>query len=96
MVRYLCEYVHEEIHKTKLPPQSPITETREFETKTTYNILLEYGEFDLEGYFYERLPPVFHTEIEGFWKRLFEVAHALEGIHNLKIDNNGELEEFHG
>ena len=66
------------------------------ETRNTYNILLEFGELDLDEFFAERLPPAFQVETEAFWKDLFEVADALEGIHNLKVNVNGNVEEYHG
>lgn len=49
--------------------------------KTTYNILLEFGELDLDEYFFERSPPVLTAEIVHFWKDLFEVARAVKDIH---------------
>ena len=48
------------------------------EIRTTYNIILEFGEMDLRGYFWERVPPVFSQEIEEFWKALFDVAHTIK------------------
>ena len=43
-------------------------------TSKTYNILLEYGEFDLNEYFLERLQPVFLVDIMHFWNDLFNIA----------------------
>lgn len=85
MVRCLADYEHQEIRRSP-----SLAET----VATTYNILLEYGDEDLDEYFARLLPPVFQTEVEGFWKGLFEVADAVEGIHNLKTDMDGE--EYHG
>lgn len=53
------------------------------ERKNNFNILLEFGELDLDEFFYEngRLPPVLPDEIHGFWSELFEVAKAVKDIH---------------
>jgi hypothetical protein len=66
------------------------------EVTTTYNILLEYGEFDLDEFFAERLPPVLQTELEEFWRDLFEVADVVNGIHNLEVRSFGEIRRFYG
>ncbi|MCJ1308075.1 hypothetical protein MMC25_001726 [Agyrium rufum] len=65
------------------------------ETFGTHNILLEYGDYDLDEYFAQRLPPVVRTGIEDFWRSLFEVADAIEGIHNLN-NNDGAVQHFYG
>jgi hypothetical protein len=88
MVRYLTNYKHEELH-----PRSDYTGPV---TKTTYNILLEFGDYDLDEFFGERLPPVFDTEVEAFWNGLFEIADAVEGIHNLRISTGRTSQEYHG
>jgi hypothetical protein len=86
MVQYLGEFTHEGYN---------VSSTSDVSSKT-HNILLEYGDLDLEEYFFERLPPVVPTEILGFWKNLFEVCDALKGIHNLKYGKGELAEEFHG
>ena len=48
----------------------------------TYNILLEFGEQDLEEYFAEAPPPVLKSKIVAFWRSLFEIAGALKKCHN--------------
>ncbi len=63
---------------------------------TTYNILLEYGPMDLDVYFGAVLPPVLQSEIEAFWRSLFAIADAVKGIHNLKVCNAEETEEYYG
>ncbi|KAI9776787.1 MAG: hypothetical protein M1816_005081 [Peltula sp. TS41687] len=96
MVQYLADYGHKE---TRLPPNASGTSTTEGEheiTKTTYNILLEFGDMDLDEFFAERLPPVLQTEVEAFWKALFEVADAVESIHNLITCTGGVVQEYHG
>lgn len=56
----------------------------------TYNILLEYGQFDLDEYFADKgsYPPVRATEIRLFWTSLFEVADALCRLHNHEHKND--------
>lgn len=94
IVRFLAEYEHQEIQRSHDSPSD--TSIATVKIKPTYNILLEFGDFDLEEFFGWRLPPVFQPEVGAFWKGLFEVAEALEGIHNLKVDSSGVMEEFHG
>jgi hypothetical protein len=94
MVRFLAEYEHQEIQGSQDSPSGTAITT--VKIKLTYNILLEFGDVDLEEFFAVRLPPVFQPEVGAFWKGLFEVADALEGIHNLKVDSSGVMEEFYG
>lgn len=93
MIRYLGDYSHKEVRATK---NASGPEAGGDELKTTYNILLEFGQCDLDEYFIERTPPVLASEVRSFWKRLFDVAAALERIHNLKIENDGVIKEFFG
>ena len=64
----------------------------------THNILLEFGELDLDEFFAHELssPPVRPFEIISFWESLFKVATALDLVHNLKIIEDGETRYFHG
>lgn len=86
MVQYLGEYTHEG-HQA--------LDSRESSDKT-FNILLEYGDLDLDEYFLERLPPVFPTEIMRFWNDLFEVSEAIKGVHNLKHGKGDLAEDYYG
>ena len=84
MVRWLADY---EKVETAVATQ----------VKKTYNILLEFGEMDLGVYFREILPPVLPSEIEAFWRSLFAVANAVQGVHDLKIDDeSGQTKEYYG
>jgi hypothetical protein len=87
MVRCLADYGHHEMQRSS--GQAAVS-------RTTYNILLEYGDCDLDEFFADRLPPIFETEVEGFWKALFEVADAVEGIHNLNVCAGGMTQEYYG
>ncbi|OBT67421.1 hypothetical protein VE03_03009 [Pseudogymnoascus sp. 23342-1-I1] len=82
MVRYLGDYEHVEVHESTI--------------KTTSNIILEYGDHDLDDYFMQFAPPVFQSEITSFWECLFDVAYAVEGIHHLKVNTDGLMQEFNG
>ena len=62
--------------------------------RMTTNILLEWGETDLEDFFAERQPPVLGSEVRIFWKELFGVAEALRSVHNFTKKNDGQ--EFDG
>jgi len=57
-----------------------------------YNLLLEYGDQDLYGYWEDEknVPPVRAKEITRFWKSLFEVADAIKHIHNLEVQRGKE------
>ena len=96
IVQYLASYSHEEMK----PPSSLAGSSQHGEVEqiamVTHNILLEYGELDLEEFFARRLPPIHQFEVEEFWKALFEVADALEGVHNLKTHAEGGIQEYHG
>jgi len=100
MVRYLGEYIHKEVHesstKASTVPEIVTPDSQEDETRVTYNILLEFGEFDLEEYLHDVLPPVVQTEVEAFWKGLFEVADAVKGVHNLQTNTDGRVQEYYG
>ncbi|KAE9370120.1 kinase-like protein [Stipitochalara longipes BDJ] len=86
MVKYLGEYTHED-HRTSGSAAS---------LDKTFNILLEYGDLDLDEYFLERLPPVLPSEIMRFWKDLFEVSEAIKGVHNLKHGEEEFAEDYYG
>jgi hypothetical protein len=65
----------------------------------SHNILLEYGQFDLDEYFADKrsYPPIRGAEILSFWQSLFEIADAIRRIHNLKHkDKTGGTDEYHG
>src|SRR6266536_944548 len=94
MVLYLGGYNHQEAHHSDsaaptAPEAGPLT-------KTTYNILLQYGDRDLDELFFYQLPPVLQNEIETFWKHLFDIADAVKRIHNLTIENDGVSSEYYG
>lgn len=87
MVRCLADYTH--VEKMAGPQEGSIT-------TNTFNLLLEFGEFDLDEFFAQRLPPVFQGETEEFWRALLDVAEALDGIHNLEMDTHGTVQQFQG
>lgn len=66
--------------------------------QTTYNILLEFGELDLDEFFFDQniLPPVLSTEVGKFWKDLFEVATAVKEIHLFKRGGIETDQEYYG
>lgn len=93
VIHRLGSYTHQSI----IPPQSKVGQTSDErqtseQRKTTKNLLLEYGTFDLRLIFGHRSPPVFPKEILSFWEALFEVADAVSGIHNFKTGGS----EFNG
>ncbi|KAI2466329.1 hypothetical protein F4781DRAFT_406060 [Annulohypoxylon bovei var. microspora] len=65
----------------------------------TWNILLEYGEEDLEEFFASprNYPPNLNPETIKFWNSLANVAEALDTMHNLEIEReNGRHDYFSG
>lgn len=95
-MRYLSEYSHVAFSCSQPKRDRVLQEEHADDNKTTYNILLEYGEFDLEEYFVERLPPANPNEIREFWTSLFAVADALKGIHTFENDRAGVRQEYYG
>ncbi|KAL8687353.1 MAG: hypothetical protein Q9224_005177, partial [Gallowayella concinna] len=97
MVQYLADYTHAERRNadSEAPPRM-FGNQEEYVIRHTFNLLLEFGEFDLDEYFAQISPPSLQAEIEDFWSSLFDVADALDGIHNLKIETHGVVQEFHG
>lgn len=64
--------------------------------KSEYNILLEYGDFDLEEHFELHVPPVLPAEILKFWTNLFEVARAIEKVHKIETRRGDRQQEYFG
>jgi len=56
--------------------------------RKTYNLLLEYGDFDLEEFFRQSIPLATSEEIISFWKSLFKIADALQLIHQLSYNEH--------
>ncbi|KAI0379192.1 hypothetical protein F5Y04DRAFT_259958 [Hypomontagnella monticulosa] len=86
MVRYLGEYEIDEVLENG-------------ELIHTWNILLEYGDQDLEEFFasLQNYPPILNSETIQFWKSLANVAKALNAMHNLKLEReNGHHDTFSG
>jgi hypothetical protein len=96
VVRYLGDYEH--IERVEPITDSAGRRGSESGTKThaTYNILLEYGELDLDSYFEECLPPILEGEVTDFWKDMFDVADAVKGIHEITILTAGTRQEYYG
>jgi serine/threonine protein kinase len=86
MVRYLGAFTHLEL--VPRPRPNPDCKKRKGTLYQTYNILLEYGEFDLDEVFIHRQPPVLADEIDAFWRALFEIANVVDGIHNLTSEGH--------
>jgi hypothetical protein len=96
MVRFLGEYTHEEKRSYSTTPRAVVAGNQADESTTTYNILLEFGKSDLDDYFIDRNSPLLPKEIEAFWKGLFDVANAVERMHNLKTNSDGIVKEYRG
>lgn len=77
------------------PPKQSDVMSLERQQNATCNILLEFGEVDLNGYFHKRLIPVIPEEVEEFWRNLFRIAYAVAEIHDFK-DQKSSAEEHYG
>ncbi|CZR54532.1 uncharacterized protein PAC_04416 [Phialocephala subalpina] len=89
MVRYLGGYSH----------RAMLAEAREgsrSKGRYTHNILLEFGDRDLDLLFADKLPPVLQDDIQAFWQNLFAVADAVKGVHRFEINNDGIIKEYSG
>lgn len=65
--------------------------------RTTHNILLEFGDLDLDEYMAVRYPPVLNAEIITFWEDIFSVAATLDKLHNFKYERgDGATTRFNG
>jgi hypothetical protein len=101
-IRYLDHYTHVKPTRNSLSSTPRIeasasgTTQRHSEgtSKLTYNILLEYAQYDLDDLFNERAPPVMFHEIVALWQNLFDLADALNGIHNLTVANYDLVREY--
>ena len=68
------------------------------ERKNLFHILLEFGELDLDEFFFEegRLPPVLPNEVRGFWADVFDVSKAVKDIHNFQRRRGDVSQEYYG
>ena len=103
LVRYLGNFEHAETvvqsKDQKRNGDSLAVKTLDTERPklcATYNILLEYGEWDLEEYFADNVPPYLQREIECFYQELFAVAGDVKEIHHLKISSTEGGQTWHG
>lgn len=67
-------------------------------TSATHNILLEYGEQDLDEFFDDHYPPLLTVEVIAFWEELIRVADALDRVHRRvdKKPHGGQVTEYYG
>jgi len=92
VVRYLADY-QQSIETTA---ESEVIQRAGNKIPYTCNILLEYGDEDLDAIFLRRQEPLLESEINTFWKKLFEIVDALDGIHDLKHPIDDEVQEYYG
>jgi hypothetical protein len=93
MIRYFGEFEYD-FHYP--PPGATASRSSTEPVEGTYNIVLEYGNYDLADYFVEFLPPVTFHEILRFWKNLNEIPQELRDLHNLKREKGGKVREYYG
>jgi len=93
MVRCLGDYSQAEVpwHREDVDSDSKSAMMR-----VTHNILLEYGELDLDEFFFDLSPPIPSKEISLFWENLSVIAHAIAGIHQFEIRRGGVQQVYHG
>ncbi|KAK5456970.1 hypothetical protein LTS15_004750 [Exophiala xenobiotica] len=108
MIRYLGDFYHPSDPSCQIKDRNGPSATSESENiittangprdhggRETNNILLEWGETDLEEFFAKREPPVLGSEVRLFWKELFGVAAALRLVHNFTNKNGQEFDGWH-
>ncbi|KAJ9602690.1 hypothetical protein H2200_012884 [Cladophialophora chaetospira] len=105
MIRYLgdfshpsdpsCQAMQENAEGESVTMAVPSLGPGEQHGRMTTNILLEWGETDLEDFFAKQQPPVLRSEVRIFWKELFGVAEALRRVHNFKKKNGHEFDGWH-
>jgi hypothetical protein len=98
MIQYLADYEYEyrDPRRESNALDSSARPDRGEGSEVTHNILLEYGQSDLDERFEDRLQPVLQTEGEEFWKDLFKVADAVKGIHRFENRRDGVTQEYYG
>jgi len=63
----------------------------------THNIILEYGQQDLDEYLADTYPPVLNAEIIAFWEDLFKVADTLKQLHQFPYKGgDGRVQRYKG
>lgn len=62
----------------------------------SHNIMLEYGERDLDEYLADTYAPVLNNEIIDFWKGVFDIAETLQQMHKLEIVGDDGPRKFRG
>jgi hypothetical protein len=93
MIRYLGDFDHD-FHY--LPPGGRTSRSSTEPVERSYNIILEYGTYDLAEYFVEFNPPVTFHEILRFWKDIIEIPHELRDLHNLTRKKGDKVREYWG
>ena len=105
MIRYLGDFKYDFSYPTTVEdlPGDPAATAlslavniQHYDPTTTFNILLEYGDLDLEEYFRNRLQPYLPNEIMSFWDHLFEIPEEVTNLHCLKRRDNGKDCEYDG
>jgi hypothetical protein len=68
----------------------------DFKHGENYNIILQYGELDLDEYFVTTPPPALGSDIVAFWENMLGVARGLEGLHSFVLPRAGLDEQYFG
>ncbi|OQV04540.1 Protein kinase domain-containing protein isoform 1 [Cladophialophora immunda] len=87
MIQYLCDYEQKE---NTTSPDGVVRSV------VTHNIILEYAELDLDCYFQEKRPPILEGEVAHFWEDMFDVAGAVEKIHDLTVTRGAVEHKYYG
>jgi hypothetical protein len=83
MVNYLGDFTHGDSHSD---PDGD---------KTSHSILLEFGDYDLNQYFY-RYPPLLPKQIQKMWEDFLQICVAVRGLHNFEKEALDEQEQYQG
>lgn len=76
IVRYLGHFTQETLVDGKI--------------EKTYNLLMEFGDNDLDEYFATSQPPATTEDTIAFWRNLSRIAQALSLIHDFKHSPQGD------
>jgi hypothetical protein len=58
--------------------------------ETSYNIVLDFGRKDLVELYYSESPPCESHRINESWEMVFDLAKALDTIHNFSYSQMGQ------
>jgi serine/threonine protein kinase len=76
-------------------PETSDTPSGQHTGDSTFGIVLEWCDYNLDQDFCKARPPLFEQDIIAFWGSMLSIVHAVRTLHNLYkcVDNGGGNEE---